>query len=146
MDVDAAVAVERADPAVLLEPVGLGGQLDEADRLEARRLPGLGLEPRVQIAGVLAHLGRRLRQRTERDHQTGGVPRGARRQLVALQHDDVGAAHVGEVIRDRAADHSPADHHDSGTLRQDGGMEAECIHVATSPECIAPSPTALPER
>ena len=85
--VDTAVAVEGADPAVLLQPVGLGGQLDEADAVEARRLPGLGLQPVVQVAGVLAHLGRRLRHRPERHHQPGGVPGGARRQLVALQHE-----------------------------------------------------------
>ena len=45
VDVDAAVAVERRDAAVLLEAIGIGRDLDEADRLEAGRLPGLGLEP-----------------------------------------------------------------------------------------------------
>ncbi len=45
VDVDAAVAVERRDAAVLLQAIGVGGDLDEADRLEAGGLAGLGLEP-----------------------------------------------------------------------------------------------------
>ena len=31
LHVDAAAAVERGDPAILLQPVGVGGHLDEAD-------------------------------------------------------------------------------------------------------------------
>ena len=100
--VDAAVAVERGDAAVLLEPVGVGGDLDEADGLEAGRLAGLGLEPAVEVARVLAHLGRGLRRRAERDHQPGGVPRGAGGEPVALEQHDVLPAHVGQVVGDRA--------------------------------------------
>ena len=36
--VDAAIAVERADPPVLLEAVGLGRQLDEADAVRSRSI------------------------------------------------------------------------------------------------------------
>ena len=53
--------------------------------LKPGRQPGLGLEPRVEVARVLAHLGRGLRRRAERDHQPGRVPRRARRELVALE-------------------------------------------------------------
>ncbi len=35
MDVDTEEPVERGHPAVLLEPVAIGGQFDEADRIEA---------------------------------------------------------------------------------------------------------------
>ena len=115
--VDAAVAVERRDAAVLLEAIGVGGDLDEADRLEAGRLPGLGLEPRVEIARVLAHLGRRLGGRAEGDHEPGGVPGGAGGEAVALEEHDVLPAHVGQVVGDRAADDAAADDDDARVLR-----------------------------
>ena len=120
LHVDAAVAVERRDPPVLLEPIRVGGELDEADRLEPGRLPGLGLEPRVQVARVLAHLGRGLRRRAERHHQPGRVPRRAGRELVALEEHDVAPAHVRQVVRDRAADDAATDHDDPGPCRQFG--------------------------
>ena len=44
VDLEAEVPLERRDPAVLLQPVGVGRRLDQPDRLEARRLPGLGLQ------------------------------------------------------------------------------------------------------
>ena len=119
MHVDAAVAVERRDAAVLLEPVGLGRHLDEADRPEPGRQAGLGLEPRVEIARVLAHLGRRLRGRAERHHQPGGVPGGARGQPVALEQHDVPDAHVRQVVGDRGADDAAADDDDPGAVGQD---------------------------
>ena len=79
--VDAAVAVECRDAAVLLEAIAVRGDLDEADRRQARGLPGLGLEPAVQVASVLAHLGRGLGRRAEGHHQPGRVPRRAGGQI-----------------------------------------------------------------
>ena len=114
--INAAVAIERGNSPVLLEPIGLGRQLDEADSVETRRLAGLRLEARVQIARVLAHLCRRLRQRAERDHQARRVPGGAGSQPVALQDDDIGTAHVGKVVGNGAPDHTSADHHHASTL------------------------------
>ena len=58
--VHAAVPVEGRDAPIFLEPVGVGRDLDETDRLEPGRLAGLGFQPRVKVARVLAHLGRRL--------------------------------------------------------------------------------------
>ena len=52
VDVDTAVAVEGGDATVFLEPVGVGGELDEADRAEPRGLSRLGFEPGVEVAGV----------------------------------------------------------------------------------------------
>ncbi len=46
------------------------------------------------------------------------MPRGARGELVALEEHDVFPAHVGQVIGHGAADHSPPDDDDTGTLRQ----------------------------
>ena len=58
--VDAAVPVEGRDAAVLLESIGVGRDLDEPHRVEARRQAGFSFEARVEIARVLAHLGRSL--------------------------------------------------------------------------------------
>jgi hypothetical protein len=117
LDVDAAVAVERRHPPVLLEPAGVGGELDEPDRLEPGGEAGLGLEARVQVAGVRPQLGRGLRRRTERDHQPRRVPRGARGELVALDQHRVGPPEMTEVVRDRRADHPTADDDDPSPIR-----------------------------
>ena len=119
MDVDAAPPVEGRDPPVLLEPVAVGGHLDEADRLEPGRQARLGLEPRVQVAGVGAHRRRGLRRRPEGDDQPRRVPGRARGQLVALQQQDVGPAFAGQVVGDGAADDATSHDHDAGAIGQD---------------------------
>ena len=116
--VDAAEAIEGRDPAVLLQPVGVGGDLDEADRLEAGRLAGLRLEAAVEVAGVLPELGGGLRGGAEGDHQAGGVPCGPAGEAVALQQHDIAPAEMRQVIGDRGADDAAADHHDAGAIRQ----------------------------
>src|SRR5262245_37679759 len=105
-----AIAIERRNPAVLLESIRIGGGLDESALAKPRALAGLGLEPRVEIARVLAHLRRGLRRRAERDDEPRRVPRGARCQAIALDQDHVGPAHVREVICDGTSDHTAADH------------------------------------
>ena len=129
MHIHTAVAVEGRDTAVLLEPVLVGGALDEADRLEARGLPRLGFEPRIEIARVFPELGRGLGGGAERHHEAGRVPGGAGGELVSLEEHDVATAHVREVIRDRAADHASADDDDArvcgnllGGLRRGAGL------------------------
>ncbi len=57
VDVDAEVPVERCDPAVFLEAVAVGGDLDEPDGSEAGVQSGLGREPLVEVAGVHPQLG-----------------------------------------------------------------------------------------
>ncbi len=117
--VDAHQPVEGGHAAVLLEPVGIGRHFDEAAGPEAGLLPGLGRQPRVEIARVLAHLGRRLRGRAEGDDQPRRVPGGARGQPVALEQQHL-AAHVRQVIGDRAADDAAADDDDAGGSGQVG--------------------------
>ena len=119
VDGHAAQAVEGGDPAVLLETVGVAGALDEADRLPAGRLAGLGLEPGVEIARVLAHLRRGLGGRAEGHHEPRRVPGGARGEAIALEEDDVLPAHVAEVIGDGAADDAATDDDDAGALGKD---------------------------
>ncbi len=120
LHLDAEVPIERGDPPVLLEPAGIGGDLDEADRGESRRLPRLGLQPGVQVPGVLPHPGRGLRRRAERHDQTRRVPGGAGGEPVAFEQDHVTAARVREVIGDRGPDHAAADHDDPGPVGQRG--------------------------
>ena len=99
--VDPAVAVEGGDAAELFEAIGLRGDLDEADGLEAGGEAGLRFEAAVEIARVLAHLGRCLGRGAERDHQPRGVPRRARREAIALEEDDVFPARVSQVVARR---------------------------------------------
>ena len=108
------VAVERGDAAVLLEAIGCGGQLDEAHRLEPGGLAGLGLETAVQVACVATHRRAGLAGAAEGDHQPGGVPGGARGELVALHQHHVVPAEMGQVVGDRRADDTAADDHHSG--------------------------------
>ncbi len=74
--------------------------------------PVIGFELAVEIARVLAHLGRRLGRGPERHHQAGRMPGRAGREPVALQQHHVLPAHAGEVIGHRGADDAAPDHHD----------------------------------
>ena len=111
LHVHPAEPVERRDPAVLLQPVGVGGDLDEADRLEPGGLAGLRLQPAVELAAVLPELGRGLRRGPERHHQPGRVPGGARGDPVPLQQHHVLPARLGQVVGHRTTDHAAAHHH-----------------------------------
>ena len=66
-------------------------------------LTGLGLQPSVQLDGVLEH-ARRVARRTQLADETGGVPGRAVGELVLLEQHDVGLAHRRQVIGDAAAD------------------------------------------
>ena len=104
--------------------------------LKPGRLPGLGLEPGVEVARVLAHLGRGLGGRAEGDHQPGRVPGGARGEPVALEQHHVLPAHVGQVVGDRAADDAAADDDDARALGQD-----RVAHAADSTRRARGSPS-----
>ncbi len=138
LHVDAAGAVEGRHPAVLLQAILVGGHLDEAHRLEAGRLARLRLQPRVEVAGVLAHLGRGLGGRAEGDHQPGRVPGGARGQPVALEQHGVFPAQVGQVVGDRRSDDAASDDDDARALRQDWwshvGAESSLTRCARTAE------------
>ena len=114
----AAQAVEGGDTAIFFKPVGIGGDLDEADRVEAGGLAGLRFQPLVEIARVFAHLGRGLGRRAEGDDQPRRVPGRAGGQPVALQQHDVLPAHMRQVVGDRRPDDAAADDHDTRAIRQ----------------------------
>ena len=142
LDLEPEVALEGGDPAVLVQPVGVGRGLDQPDRLEARRDPGLGLEPRVEVTGVQPDPGAGLRGRPEARHQPGRVPRRTAGEPVALQHDDVGPALVGEVVGDRAPDHAAPDDDDTGPVRQCRGRGHR--HNLAAPDVIRSEPSMAP--
>ncbi len=120
LDLQPEVPLEGGDPAVLLQAVRVGRRLDQPDRLEAGGLPGLLLQPRVEVAGVQPDRGRGLRGRPEAGHQARGVPGGAGGEPVALEQEHVGPAGVGEVVGDGAADDAAADDDDAGTVGEFG--------------------------
>ena len=118
LDLEPEVALERRHPAVLVEPVGVGRRLDQPHRLEPGRHPGLGLEPRIEVAAVEPDARAGLRRRAEAGHQPGRVPRRTAGQPVTLQQSDVGPPLVGEVVGDRAPDHAAPDDDDAGAVGQ----------------------------
>ena len=101
LDIVAEHPVEGRHPAILLDAIRVGGQLDEADGLEAGAELGLLLETRPELARVHAHLDLGLRGRAEGGHQTRRVPGGAAGQLVSLQQNHVLPAQVGQMVGDR---------------------------------------------
>ena len=96
-------------PAQRLLPAGAGGQGDVPDRPEAGGMPGLLLQPGVQVTGVAAEEQRGLVRHPGRGDQPGRVPRRPGGQLVLLEQDHVRPAQVGQVIGDAAAGHPAAD-------------------------------------
>ena len=90
VDVDTAIAVEAATRRYSSSRSVVGGELDEPTGLKPVDWPGLRLE--------LARRGRACTLRIsvdvsevepKHDHQSRGVPRRARRQLVALEQHDI---------------------------------------------------------
>ena len=129
VDVHTAMAVERRHPPVLLEAALVSGDLDQPDRAEAGGLPGLGLQPGVQVLGVHPQLGRGLGGRAERDHQAGGVPGRAGGEPVTLEQHRVGPAQFGQVVGDRRADDPATDHDHPRASREAGGARAGRVGV-----------------
>ena len=84
------------------------GELEVAALAEARGEPRLRLQPGIELGGVARHPQRVLR-RAARDDLARRVPRGARRELLALQEHHVGRPEESEVIGDRGADHAATD-------------------------------------
>jgi hypothetical protein len=117
---------------VHLDPAAAAGR-----RLASQLLPALRAEGEVQgpgppVAG--AETGHLLEVLEDLDaasddgahavrgpggrHETGGVPGGARREAPALEKEDIRPPPPGQVVRGRAPDDAPADHHDLGPARK----------------------------
>ena len=112
----AAESIESRHASVFLEPALVCGDLDEADGREAGRLPGLSLQPGVEVARVVAHASRGFGEGTERHHEARRVPGRARGEPVALEQDRLGTpAHMPEVVSHRGSDDPPADDDDAGS-------------------------------
>ncbi|CAB4958902.1 unannotated protein [freshwater metagenome] len=142
LHVDAHEPIEGRHPPVLLKPAGVGSHLDEAHLPQAGGEAGLGLEPGVEVAGVLPQPRAGFRRRAECDHQSRGVPRGARGELVALEQHDVGPACLREVVKHRGADDSASDYDDAGTVGKRRGVHGPTLLGTTAhqrgvaPHCI----------
>jgi hypothetical protein len=92
-------------------PLATGGQREVPDRAEPGGVPGLGLQPGVQVARVPAEEQRGLVGHAGRGDQPGGVPGRPGGQPVLLEQNHVGPAQVREVVGDAAAGHPAADNH-----------------------------------
>ena len=112
-------------PPQLHHPV-LGARHDQPAALAvAGGQSGLGLEPGVQLGGVL-HQPRAALAGAQQPDQAGRVPGGAARQRALLEEHDVGPAELGEVVRRRAADHAAADDDDAGAGREVSHRRRPC--------------------
>ena len=105
--------------AQLLEPLRAGGQSERSDLMPRRIGPGLGGEAPVQVGPVHHHLGQRHRAPQLAD-EPRGVERGARRELGAVDQDDVRPAELGQVVGDARAADATADDDRPGVLRHRG--------------------------
>ena len=90
----------------------------------AGRHPGLGLERRIELSGVLGEVGH-LAVLPQLRHQAGGRPGGAAADLLALQEHDVGVADLGQMVGGAAANDAAADDDDPG-LRGKLTHESSC--------------------
>ena len=102
-----------------LEALLVRGDAHRTALLEPGGLTGLLLERGEQVGGVLREAGEVLRGAQLAD-EAGGVPGGAARELLALEHDDVGDAAQGEVVGDAASDDAAAHDDDSSAAGQVG--------------------------
>src|SRR5262249_17057132 len=121
LDLEPEMALERRDPSVLMQSVGVARRLDQPDRLEPGRHPGLGLEPGIEGTAVQPDAGAGLPRGAEAGPQPRGVARRTPGQRISFEYDDVGPALVSEVVGDRAPDHAAPDDDDAGPVRQSRG-------------------------
>jgi len=104
----AAAGLRHAQP---VEALGGVGELEPAGQVDAAVLAGLLLDLAVQVDGVLLQAGH-VGVAIERVHASGGVPRRAGRELLALDEHDVGPPLLREVVEHRRPDHSSSDDDD----------------------------------
>ncbi len=90
---------------------------DRPHAFEPRCDPGFRLKRAVEFLGVFRQPRHVLRRAKLRD-QPCRVPCGARGQLFAFQQHDIGPAQLGQMVRDRTADHATADDNGTGFGRQ----------------------------
>ena len=105
--------------AVFVHPIRRRGEADVADRAQPHVLPGLGFQGAVQVHRVLVQLPDGVAH-VEQRQQTGGVPRRAGGEFLALQQQHVGPALARQVVERGNADHAAADHYGASGARHAG--------------------------
>ena len=111
LHVHAEIAAAGLGHAQPVETHGRVRQLQTTGQVDAAVLAGLCLDLLVQVHRVLLEAGH-VRVAVERVHAAGRVPRGAGRELLSLQQNDVSPPCFGEVVENACADDAAADHHD----------------------------------
>ena len=92
----------------VFQPALVGGDGKRTVPLEAGGLAGFVFQPGVEFGRVLGQLGHVLVV-AELPNQPGGVPGGARCQLLALDEHHIGPTDLGQVIGDGTSDDATAD-------------------------------------
>ena len=133
VDVEAEPLGHRRGTFQLTPPIGRRREPKTADAVPARGLTRFGLEPCVEL-GRVAHELREVAAAAQLPDETGGVPRGAVRELQALEEHHVVHPALGEVIRDAAADRAAADDDDPRVRRKIHGRTiVDCRQSSTLP-------------
>ena len=96
-----------------VEALGRVGELQTTGEVDAAVLAGLLFDLLVQVHRVLLQ-ARHVRVAVQRVHATGCVPGGTRRQLLALEEDDVRPALFGQVVEHGGSDDTSTDDDDAG--------------------------------
>ena len=118
----------------LVDPLGGGGEAEAAAAVVADVDAGVGFKTAVVELDAGAQQLHQLQAAVVLGAQAGGVPGGAARELVGLEHGDVGAAEPGEVVGDAATGDAAADDRNLHTCvhRSSGGWGGR-----TGPACAA---------
>ncbi len=111
IDLQPEAARHRGAALQLFQPARIGGERQRSDLPEPGCVAAVFLERAVELGRVLREPGEVVGG-AQLAHQPGGVPGRARRQLLALEQDDIGDAAQGEMIGDAAADDAAADDDD----------------------------------
>ena len=121
----------RGGAAQLHHPLRRPGDGQPTAGAVAGAEPGLGLEPGVEVGGVLHQPGAGL-GRPQLADQPGGVPGRAAGQRTLLEEHDVGPPELGQVVGDAAADDPAADDDHAGALGRAGGHDGSPLPEAAA--------------
>ena len=115
---------------VLVHPVRHRREPEAPGPVEAHRLPGLGLEPLVELgAGEMDP--REVQARVEVRRVAGRVPGRARRELAPLEEDGVGPAGAREVVEEARAHDAAADDGDARGLGHGSASSAGSVSAGS---------------
>jgi hypothetical protein len=108
LELHAEVPAARLGHAQPVEALAVAGQHQPAWQVDRAALTRAGLDPLIELDGVLLQLGD-VGVAVQGVHAPGRVPRRPGRELLALDQHHVGPAGLGEVVEHRRSDDTATD-------------------------------------